>query len=473
MSTDYEKYRYRGPGEADGAGPDGLSSTRVGDDSPTDGAGYQDHDVFGDEANAAIRYKTLSWPMVALLMIAEIVSNGMLSLPAATAVVGIVPGVILIAFLGVFALYTSLILIDFKMNHGEVHNMGDAGLIMGGPILREILAGGTVIFAVFATGSQLLAGQITLNVLSDGKLCLMWYTGIFAIPTLLLSFPRTLDQLSWLCIPSCLCILVAGIVGMAAAGAYPAPDRHIVIAQSASFYDAFVAITNPVFAYAGHFMFFILISEMHSPKDAKKAAWVLQTFATSFYIVFTIVMYIYLGPSVQSPAFSSLPTKWAKATYGIALPNFLIAGSLYSHTAAKLFFIRMFRRTRHLHQHTFLGWGTWTILIILANGAAFVLAVGVPIFAYLVSIAASLFASWYTYGIAGAFWLYDAYHGFDKGPLRGVYGFAAWKKSPIKAVANIATFFAGAFICVAGTYVSIKLIIDAYNSGSVGAPFAC
>jgi hypothetical protein len=68
---------------------------------------------------------------------------------------------------------------------------------------------------------------------------------------------------------------------MAAAGAFPAADRHIVVAQSASFYNAFVAITNPVFAYAGHFMFFILISEMHSPADAKKAAWVLQTFATA------------------------------------------------------------------------------------------------------------------------------------------------------------------------------------------------
>jgi hypothetical protein len=90
-------------------------------------------------------------------------------------------------------------------------------------------------------------------------------------------------------------------------------------------------------------------------------------------------MYVYLGPTVASPAFSSLPLKWAKATYGIALANFLIAGSLYSHTAAKLFFIRMFRRTRHLHQHTVLGWGTWTVLIVLANGAAFVLAVGVPI----------------------------------------------------------------------------------------------
>jgi hypothetical protein len=112
----------------------------------------------------------------------------------------------------------------------------------------------------------------------------------------------------------------------------------------------------------------------------------------------------------------------------------------------------MFRHTRHLHEHTALGWTVWTILIILANGAAFVLAVGVPIFAYLVSIAASLFASWYTYGIAGAFWLYDAYHGLDKGRARGAYGLSAWKASPFKTLINSATFLAGAFICVAGTY---------------------
>ena len=182
---------------------------------------------------------------------------------------------------------------------------------------------------------------------------------------------------------------------MAAAGALNEPQT-IAIAQSASFYDAFLAITNPVFAYAGHFMFLILISEMKNPQDAKKAAWTLQTFATSFYVVFAIVMYIYLGPDVTSPAFSSLPPKWAKATYGLALPNFLIAGSLYSHTAAKLFFVRLFRHSKHLHEHTVIGWGVWTILIVIANGAAFVLAVGVPIFAYIVSIAASLFASWYT-----------------------------------------------------------------------------
>jgi hypothetical protein len=37
-------------------------------------AGYDEEDVFGNEEAHDIRYKTLSWPMVAVLMIAEIVS---------------------------------------------------------------------------------------------------------------------------------------------------------------------------------------------------------------------------------------------------------------------------------------------------------------------------------------------------------------------------------------------------------------
>jgi amino acid permease len=52
-------------------------------------------------------------------MIAEIVSNGMLSLPSSLAVVGVVPGAVIIVFLGVFATYTSYILIQFKLRHPE------------------------------------------------------------------------------------------------------------------------------------------------------------------------------------------------------------------------------------------------------------------------------------------------------------------------------------------------------------------
>jgi amino acid permease len=192
-------------------------------------------------------------------MIAEIVSNGMLSLPSSLAVVGIVPGLIIIVFLGVFATYTSWLLVKFKMRHPEVHNMGDAGYILFGPIGREVLAFGTVVFAVFATGGQLLAGQLALSSLSNGKLCLMLYTGIFAIPTLICSFPRTLDGLSWISIPSVLSITIAGIVGMIGAGVVPAAGRTVSVTVPSTFFEAFISITNPVFAYAGHFMFFVMV----------------------------------------------------------------------------------------------------------------------------------------------------------------------------------------------------------------------
>ena len=347
---------------------------------------------------------------------------------------------------------------ESKLNHPDVHNMGDAGYILFGVVGREILSAGTVIFAVFATGGQLLAGQIALGVLSNNGLCLMLLTGIFAIPTLLFSCPRTLDRLSWLSVPSVFSIIIAGIVGMVGAGIHPVSNRTTSLFLQPTFVNAFVSVTNPVFAYAGHFMFFILISEMRNPRDAMKAAYTLQGFATTYYTVFAIVTHWYLGDTVLSPSFSSLPPLWAKIAYGIAIPNFLIAGSLYAHTAAKLIFLRLFRNSKHLHSHTVMGWGTWAFLILVMNAASFVLAVGVPIFSYLIGIAASLFASWYTYGIAGAFWLHDSYH------LGGRTTWA-WRRNSVMFVLSVLTFAAGGFICVAGTYVIITLIIAAYQDG--------
>ena len=45
--------------------------------------------------------------------------------------------------------------------------MGDAGLVLFGPVGREVFAFGTIVFAVFATGSQILAGQIALGSVSQ------------------------------------------------------------------------------------------------------------------------------------------------------------------------------------------------------------------------------------------------------------------------------------------------------------------
>ncbi|KAK6836141.1 transmembrane amino acid transporter [Apiospora arundinis] len=415
------------------------------------------NDVFGSEEGHDIKYKTLHWPMVAVLMITEIISNGMLSLPSSLAAVGIVPGVVVILFLGCFATYTAWALIQFKLRHPQVHNMGDAGQVMFGPIGREILGGGTIIFAVCGTGSQMLAGQLALSELSNNRLCAVAFTGIFAAAITLFSFPRTLDQLAWLSIIAAASIIIAGI--------FPSHPGDIAIAVATDFTSAFVSITNPVFAYAGHFMFFILISEMRRPEDAMKAAWTLQIVATVFYIVFAAVTYWYVGSGVASPSLLSLSPLWSKVSFGLAIPNFFLAGSLYSHTAAKLVFVRLFRHGRHLHSHTVTGWGTWAFLILLANGAAFVFAVGIPVFNYLVGITASLFAAWYTYGLAGAFWLHDAYY------FKG--GFRAWTRRPVMLAVNVLTVVAGAFICIGGLYATIVSMQAASAEGSLPRPFQC
>ena len=51
---------------------------------------------------------------------------------------GIVPGVIILVFLGIFATFTAWLLVNFKLNHPQVHTMGDAGYIIFGPIGREV-----------------------------------------------------------------------------------------------------------------------------------------------------------------------------------------------------------------------------------------------------------------------------------------------------------------------------------------------
>jgi len=293
----------------------------------------------------------------------------------------------------------------------------------------------------------------------------MYILLIFSFATFVVALPRTLSRLSWLGLLSVLLITLAGSVAMIGAGLNPTPGRSLHPTVTTDFNQGFVAITNPVFSYSGHFMFFILISEMRRPQDAMKAAWCLQGFATAFYTLFAVVMYAYIGNSVASPAFLSLPPKWAKASFGIALVNFLIAGGLYSHTAAKLLFVRFFRHSQHMYKHTAMGWLAWTMLCFASVAIAFIFAIAIPIFSFLIGIAASLFASWYTYGVAGFFWLHDTY--YLKGGRQGILS------RPVQSSLAVATILAGAFICVAGTYVSIKLIDDAYKNDLVGKPFTC
>ena len=125
--------------------------------------------------------------------------------------------------------------------------------------------------------------------------------------------------------------------------------------------------------------------------------------------------------------------------------------------------MRLFRHSRHVYAHTALGWGAWAALCLLATAAAFALASAVPIFAYLTGITAAVFASWYTYGVAGFFWLHDVCR-LGPGGAR-----ATLRRRWPGAVLSTLTVLAGTFMCVAGTYVSIKVCLSfCWRSGRSG-----
>ena len=60
-------------------------------------------DPFGDEEGSDIKYKTMTWWQAYMVMTAETVSLGILSLPSVLASIGMVPGIILITSLGLLA----------------------------------------------------------------------------------------------------------------------------------------------------------------------------------------------------------------------------------------------------------------------------------------------------------------------------------------------------------------------------------
>jgi hypothetical protein len=212
---------------------------------------YDEREVFADDKSHSIKYRTLSWPSAAYIMITEVVTGGTLTLPQAIAVVGLVPGTIIILFCGIWALFTSFLLIDFKLNHPEVHNMGDAGFILFSPfglgaVGREVMSAGTILFAITGVGSMSLLGQLALQTLSQGGMCAMSYLGIWTCVTFLVAVPRTFGAgLQGFSLIACISILVATLVAMIGSGVDPTPDRVVVATAANTFYTAFLAITNP------------------------------------------------------------------------------------------------------------------------------------------------------------------------------------------------------------------------------------
>ena len=227
-------------------------------------------------------------------------------------------------------------------------------------------------------------------------------------------------------------------------------------APGVTFQSAFLSVTNIVFAYAGHVSFFSFISEFKDPKEFPKALFLLQLIDTILYLIVGIVVFRYAGEEVASPGLGSAKPPVNKVAWGIAIPTIIIAGIIYGHVAAKYIYVRIFRGTKHMHKRTLLSYGSWAGITLVLWVLAFIIAESIPVFNDLLALITSLFASWFTYGISGIFWLFMNWGQWFKGP-----------KKIALTILNMFTFLLGCVVCGIGLYVSGYAINK--DSGSGGA----
>ncbi|CAO2658720.1 Nn.00g064430.m01.CDS01 [Neocucurbitaria sp. VM-36] len=323
-------------------------------------------DVFGNEEGADIHYKTCEWWHTSILlpvMLAENVSLGVLSLPQALAILGLVPGLLCILFLGLIATYTGWIIGEFRLAHPSVHSFADCGQLISGPILREVFAVGQVLILIFIMGAHVLTFAIAMNAMTDHGTCTIVFSVMGLVLCFALGLPRTFKNVSYYSIGSCISIIIAVTLAMIAIGIKkPDAGKILAVRPDVPLVKGLGPVMNIVLAYTGHVGFFCFQAELKDPRDFTKALYLEQGIAIIFYTLISVVIYYFAGPLVASPALGSASPLVSKICFGIALPTIIVAGVVNGSVASKYIYLRFWAGTNVVHENSWKSLGSWWVI---------------------------------------------------------------------------------------------------------------
>lgn len=408
-------------------------------------------------------FHRLGWKRLTVVLIVEAIALGSLSLPGAFASLGMVAGVILTVGMGLIAIYTSYIVGQVKLAFPQVSHYADAGKLMMGRIGYEVIG---VMFALqltFLVGSHCLTGTIAFLNITDNGACSLVFGVVSAIILLLVAVPPSFAEVAILGYIDFVSIVLAIGITIIATGvqAGDAPGGMSSVNWSAwpkedlSFAEAFIAVTNILFAYSFAVCQFSFMDEMHTPSDFVKSIWALGIIEIIIYTLTGALVYAFVGADVKSPALLSAGTLISKIAFGVGLPVIFISGSINTTVVARYIHGRVYKDSVIRYINTKKGWISWLALITFITIIAWVIAEAIPFFSDLLSISSSLFISGFTLYFPAMMWFML----IRKGPWYA-------KHNLLKSIVNGAIFVIGIVTLVCGTYASIQDIVS-YNSSNL------
>ncbi|KAJ9216665.1 hypothetical protein DTO166G4_1881 [Paecilomyces variotii] len=432
------------------------------------GTSYTHDAVFGDITDDGPNYRNVGWLGTTVLMLKTQIGLGVLSIPSAFDILGLVPGVIILLVVAVITTWSDYMIGVFKLLHPTVYSIDDAGGLMFGHIGRVVLG-----FSFCLSGSGILGISIGLNAVSTHGTCTAVFVAIATVVSFVLGSIRTLGRISWLAWVGFTCILTAILIVTIAVGIQDRPSAapqsgpwksDYKIVNNPSFSDAMSAVSSIVFAYAGTPAFFAIVSEMRDPRKYTRSLLLCQGGVTAIYITIGCVVYYYCGSYVASPALGSAGVMVKKVAYGFALPGLIVTTTLVIHLPAKDIFVRILQGSRHLVANTVVHWTTWLGCTFGIAVTAYIIASAIPVFGSLVSLVGALLGTLMAFQPMGCMWLYD---NWSRGKL------ATDRKWALMVCWSVFVVLSGTFLMVGGTYGSIVSIIDTYRESGGSAAWSC
>ncbi|KAF4822283.1 N amino acid transport system protein [Colletotrichum tropicale] len=449
-----------------------------------------------EEDGHAIKYRTCSWQKTAGLLFSEYICLAIMSFPWSYSILGLVPGLILTAVIALIVLYTSLVLWQFCLRHPEVRDVCDIGqmLFWGKKWAWYATAVMFILNNTFIQGLHVLVGAKYLNTMteSDPVTC---RTVVFSIVVTIIcwisSLPRTFDALSKAGTASAAFTFISVLLATIFAGiqAHPAgydprtsyvnangvtqtggnPIVTAIPVAGTTFVSGMNAFLNISYTFIGQITLPSFIAEMKDPRDFPKALWAVTIGEIIVFSIVGAVIYAYTGNQyMTAPAFGSLEDVYKKVSFSFMIPTLIFLGVLYASVSARFLFFRLFKGTKHLHEHTVIGWGSWATILLALWLLAFLIAEVIPFFSSLLSLMSSLFDSFFGF----VFW------GVAYFRMRGADNRAGVPK-PNKLVdlfsmaLNVIIILTGLLFLTAGTYASVEGIVQEFEAGTVGKVFGC
>ena len=417
-----------------------------------------DRDQEIDEAGIQ-KFSRLGWKRLTIVLIVEAVALGSLSIPSTFATLGMVAGVICCVGLGLIAVYTSYIIGQVKVKFPHISDYPEAGRQMFGRLGYEVIFMMLCLELLLSAGSHCLTGAIAFANITGSNICSVIFGFISAIILLLFAVPPTFSDMAILGYIDFVSIIIAIGITIIGTGVEASNSTGLQAVNwsawpkdNLSFSEAFIALSNIIFAYSFALCQFSFMDEMHTPTDFPKSVWALGLTEIFIYTVTGALVYAFVGQDVASPALLSAGSLLSRIAFGIALPVIFISGSINTVVLGRLVHGRMFKNSTIRFINTKMGWITWLAVVTVLTILEFIVAQVIPFFNDLLSLISSLFISGFTFYFPAIMWFM-----FIRGDETSM-----GKKIFFGAV-NVCILIVGLIVLGAGTYSSVVDIVSLIN----------